>query len=517
MPPGLGSDSEQPLLRSVQQESERLHREHKARKGGDGGAESPMLIMNRASSTSVTDMEMLGQRNRWLDGHSELPARTAVFDGDDIFTRPPESSEEDAAEEEGTTVGEAQRAALRALGGSPNGSCHNSRRSSEPQLLTTLGSGRESGFSVSSPVNSTTTHSGAAPISTSFSASSLCEAALSGRNSRATSGAAMQDGRAAGGGADSAAGAGGAAGLSTPPRRVDPTALEFLTNPAMLMGTPESTVGGPREASPGVVAPTVRPKPLPATQRLRRWLYGMGSTSSSDASPSVGSAAPSGTSSDTQPTDAVLSSARGATAHRQPVPNGGMSASLPASPRPHHIAATERRLLERDGSGCGTHVTSASHAAGAPPRWDAGREEGWGSSSLAEQLARFGQRAETLRGERRPTTLRLERTYAQLCAALQSIRVERAQLTEGSSGSDLAAGGATAAEVEMMERLERREAALVRQCDRLSDRLDRARGEAMGLKDRRARGERLNALMQRCRCVYQDTQIVMHAPQPALQ
>ncbi|KAL1528319.1 hypothetical protein AB1Y20_009674 [Prymnesium parvum] len=149
-----------------------------------------------------------------------------------------------------------------------------------------------------------------------------------------------------------------------------------------------------------------------------------------------------------------------------------------------------------------TAGTAAQLAEGAQTDWrghHAGPALACGSADDA--IARFEQRAAQLRAEHRPDLLRLERTLAQLQLALHSTREEREQSPLGSE----------------MDSLDRREACLLRHCERLSLQLDALHAKRLALKDGRVRAARLRALLERCRCVYHDAQIQMHAPQPELQ
>lgn len=172
-----------------------------------------------------------------------------------------------------------------------------------------------------------------------------------------------------------------------------------------------------------------------------------------------------------------------------------------------------------------------------PPPPEVKRRSFWnklfGSPSTPLQEPTETQIAATLRTWRashQPACLRLERTLAQARKALAKTRAQVADLADSPAMSlhtTIPGGGGGFSENErplpsaMTESpimlLRRRERGLMILCEQLQGRLAVAQAQAEALSDKRARMHLLVEALGRCRCVYEDAQIVIHAPQPALQ
>lgn len=167
------------------------------------------------------------------------------------------------------------------------------------------------------------------------------------------------------------------------------------------------------------------------------------------------------------------------------------------------------------------------------------------AAEAAQLVAQFPATARALRASHQPGLLRLERSRAQVLLAVQRCAAERSGTKRGaasagsswfgvSSAAGLASEAALASPVAALREpglderfdpaawdpetaLRLREEGLGRLSERMHARARAAHAEAAVLQDRRLRGERLRSLLERTRCVYQDSQLSVHAPQPAVQ
>lgn len=124
------------------------------------------------------------------------------------------------------------------------------------------------------------------------------------------------------------------------------------------------------------------------------------------------------------------------------------------------------------------------------------------------------------RSGRQPRLVRLLRAHAQVQAALQQARAEMATCAFPAGLSDMEAfsedcepGSPRAHALS----LRRREEGLQTLCEQLEVRIRVAKADVAVMADVQVRTRRLQEILHRCRCVYQDAKLALHAPQPALQ
>ena len=132
---------------------------------------------------------------------------------------------------------------------------------------------------------------------------------------------------------------------------------------------------------------------------------------------------------------------------------------------------------------------------------------------------------------RQPHILRLERARKQAGAALEKAQAEMEAISRGQlqpehlipasappmgeliDGTELVMGIVDAQAAMLLRRIEGYRAL----CWQLDGRIAEARADVQQLSDWRVRANRLQNLLDRCRVAYEDTQLKLHAPQPALQ
>jgi len=133
--------------------------------------------------------------------------------------------------------------------------------------------------------------------------------------------------------------------------------------------------------------------------------------------------------------------------------------------------------------------------------------------------------SKTLRAWRdasQPTCVRLERSIAQVRTALARTRADLASASATPQRVVMIAGSCSSNDNGVMTKaplalLCQREHGLLSLVSQLQARLRLAQAAAEALDDKPRRTQQIGEALGRCRCVYQDAHILLHAPQPAVQ